>query len=74
MYEQELCIRNNTSNLMKIKIYGPTSEYFSVKNSPVTETLSAGLSTKIKVYFSSQEMEDYYDVLKIVCEGTRVVR
>lgn len=56
---------------MKLKVYGPKLDVFELDNDQKTNTLSMGLSKKIRVRFTCKDNTDYYDELKIICESKK---
>lgn len=53
-YEIELYIRNNSSEIQKIRLIGPKTRYFKIKTEEgLTKKLAQGLALKILVLFYS---------------------
>lgn len=67
-YELELNIRNKTPHLIKLKIYPPKYDTFCLDYLPQAESLSSGLSKKVKVRYECKDNQDYYDSIRIVSQ------
>ena len=52
-----------------MKVSQPLGKYFSIEHEEKLDTLSPGLSKKIKVLFSCEKEDDYFDEIKIMCES-----
>lgn len=50
-------------------MYGPKLNVFEIENDQKMNTLSMGLSKKVKVKFVGEDNTDYYDELKIICDS-----
>lgn len=56
-YEVELYIRNNSTEIQKIRLIGPKTRHFKIKTEEgLTKKLAQGLSMKIQVFFYSERM------------------